>query len=72
MNMDLSEQYIKMCREAGEIQFYKWGEGFQESDMVYENVVIRGKEHVHVLGHDYIVLKTYFDNGFPVVKYALL
>ena len=52
--MDKSETYIKMMQCNPDLIYPKWEKGFQEGDYIYD-----GKA-VHVLGHDYVGVRQFF------------
>ena len=52
--MDKSETYIKMMQHNPDLIYPKWERGFQEGDYIYD-----GKT-AHILGHDYVGIKQFF------------
>jgi hypothetical protein len=68
--MDTSETYIKMMRRNGDLILAKWEEGFNEGDYIWD-----GKS-VHILGHDYVGIRSYFErnglgNSYNKLRIAL-
>jgi hypothetical protein len=64
--MDISDEYILMCKKAQEIQYWKYEQKFIESDFVYT-----GKK-VRVIGHDFLPVYQLFQKGSDYVRFAMM
>ena len=61
--MDTTPKYIKMCQKAYPIKEWKWKQGFDEGDFVFD-----GKK-VRVVGHDFLQVHRYADR--PWFRFAM-